>query len=139
MGECASPPRCDERQAIRRIGSGDRIEQQCGVGNVARERTMRVQIRPGRDHAGARVPRRLPDSRLGRVIALEAKPLASVFIIFVMVLFFAAAALHQAGSERLGGAMEVLRHTKPDEKAQGQALSIFAHCVICLRHGMRKT
>ncbi len=33
-------------------------------------------------------------ARLARVISLEAKPLASVLIIFIMVLFFSAAALH---------------------------------------------
>ncbi len=33
-------------------------------------------------------------ARLGRVLSLEAKPLASVLVIFVMVLFFSAAAMH---------------------------------------------
>ena len=35
-------------------GAGDRVEQQRSIGDRARERTVRVEVRPRRNHAGAR-------------------------------------------------------------------------------------
>ena len=52
--ESASRPRCRERQAIRSIRTCDRVEQEGRVGHGARERSMRVEIRPGGDHSRAR-------------------------------------------------------------------------------------